>query len=352
MIPGWPYSLVTALETGRGSWTAPLDARRLAPGDDTATVTAGQLREVVQRLIAAGQWQPGDPDIWIVADAGYDGPRLAFLLADLPVRLLVRMRSDRVLRRRAPTEAAGNGRPPRHGGEFAFGDPTTWGDPDATTTLTRLYGAATARAWHRLHPRLTHRTAWTTHHGTLPIIEGTVVLLTVERLPSGATAKPVWLWWSKPETTTETDLLWQTFLRRFDIEHTFRMLKQTLGWTNPKLRDPHAADRWTWLVLAAYTQLRLARTAVADLRRPWEQPAPPQRLTPARVRRGFRHLRDKAGNPAAAPKPSRPGPGRPPGRGNRHPTTRHDVHTATSTKTTTSTKRTKKSTNPRPRRTG
>ena len=354
MVPGWPYSLVTALETGRSSWTAPLDVRRLAPGDDTATVTASQLREVVGRLIAAGQWRPGDPDVWIVADAGYDGPRLAFLLADLPVQILVRMRGDRVLRRRAPAEPTGNGRPPRHGGEFAFGDPTRWGDPDtATVTDTRLYGTATARGWHRLHPRLTHRTAWAAHTGTLPIIEGTVILLTVDRLPSGATAKPVWLWWSQPEATSvEVDLLWQAFLRRFDIEHTFRMLKQTLGWTTPKLRDPHAADRWTWLILAAYTQLRLARDAVTDLRRPWERPPPAGRLTPARVRRGFRNLRGKAGNPAAAPKPSRPGPGRPPGHRNQHPATRHDVHTVTSTKPATDTRKPKKSTTPRPHRTG
>jgi len=85
-VPGWPYSVVVALESGRHSWTAPLDARRLAPGDDAATVTAAQLRDVVERLVAAGQWQPGDPDLWIVADAGYDGPRLALLLADLPVQ--------------------------------------------------------------------------------------------------------------------------------------------------------------------------------------------------------------------------------------------------------------------------
>lgn len=39
------------------------------------------------------------------------------------------------------------------------------------------------------------------------------------------------------------------------------MLNQTVGWTSPKLRDPDAADRWTRRVLAAYTQLRLARTA-------------------------------------------------------------------------------------------
>jgi hypothetical protein len=31
MIPGWPYSFVAALETGRTSWTALLDAVRLRP---------------------------------------------------------------------------------------------------------------------------------------------------------------------------------------------------------------------------------------------------------------------------------------------------------------------------------
>ncbi len=55
MIPGWPYSIVVALETGRSSWTAPLDALRLAPGADVAAVTIAQIREVVQRLITAGQ---------------------------------------------------------------------------------------------------------------------------------------------------------------------------------------------------------------------------------------------------------------------------------------------------------
>ena len=71
------------------------------------------------------------------------------------------------------------------------------------------------------------------------------------------------------------DLLWQAFLRRFAIEHTFRLLKQTLGWTLPKLRDPHAADRWTWLIIATHTQLRLARPLAADLRHLHEEPDPP-----------------------------------------------------------------------------
>ena len=112
MIPGWPYSMVVALESGRSSWTAPLDAVRLAPGDDAATVTAGQLRDIVGRLIAAGQWQPGDLEILVVADAGYDAPRPAFLLRDLPVQVLARMRSDHVLRRAVPPRQPGTvGRP-------------------------------------------------------------------------------------------------------------------------------------------------------------------------------------------------------------------------------------------------
>ncbi|MFB6749764.1 transposase, partial [Streptomyces sp. NPDC056353] len=52
---------------------------------------------------------------------------------------------------------------------------------------------------------------------------------------------------------------------------------------------------------------------------------PPNRLTPARVRRGFRNLRTKTGSPACAPKPSKAGPGRPPGSKNRRPALRHDV---------------------------
>lgn len=146
----------------------------------------------------------------------------------------------------------------------------------------------------------------------------TVIHLTVDRLPTGSEPKPVWLWWSGIDASeAEVDRLWHAFLRRFDLEHTFRMIKQTLGWTRPKLPDPEAADRWTWLIIAAHTQLRLVRGLTTDLRRPWERPALPNRLTPARVRRGFRNLRLKCPLPARAPKPTKPGPGRPPGSKNR-----------------------------------
>src|SRR6266849_265974 len=109
------------------------------------------------------------------------------------------------------------------------------------------------------------------------------------------------------------------------LEHTFRLFKQVLGWTTPKIRSPQAADRWTWLIITCHAQLRLARPLADDLRLPWERPAPPGRLTPARVRRGFRNIRATLPCPAGAPKPGKPGPGRPPGSKNRRRAARHDV---------------------------
>src|SRR4051812_44942712 len=76
LLPGWPYQLVAALESGPSSWTALLDAVRLGPAEDVPAVTAAQLRAVIGRLCAAGQWQGGEPAMLVVLDAGYDVCRL------------------------------------------------------------------------------------------------------------------------------------------------------------------------------------------------------------------------------------------------------------------------------------
>ena len=328
MIPGWPYSVIAALEPGRTSWTAVLDAVRLGPDDDHIAVTAAQVRDVITRLIAAGHRREADPAILVIFDAGYDVTRLAWLLADLPAQVLGRLRSDRVMQLPAPPRLPHTmGRPRKHGGELALADPVTWpGAPVSTSTLTTRYGTALATAWDRVHPRLTHRGAWLDHDGPLPVIEGTLIRLQVDHLPGDRDPKPVWLWWSATGAPPgDVDRCWQAFLRRFDLEHTFRFWKQVLGWTTPKIRDPAAADRWTWLIITCHAQLRLARPLADDLRLPWERPAPRGRLTPARVRRGFRNIRATLPCPAGAPKPGKPGPGRPPGSKNRHPAPRHDV---------------------------
>lgn len=154
-----------------------------------------------------------------------------------------------------------------------------------------------ALAWDRLHPRLTHRGPWLGHDGQLPLVEGTLIRLQVEHLPGERDPKPVWLWSSVTDATVElVNVFWQVFLRRFDLEHTFRLFQQTLGWIRPKLRAPESADHWTWLILTVHTQLRLARSLVEDHRRPWEKPvAQPRRADAgpgsARVSQPPRHDR-------------------------------------------------------------
>jgi hypothetical protein len=253
-----------------------------------------------------------------VVDAGYDVPRLAYQLRDLPVVVIGRLRSDRVLYRAAPAYA-GFGRPQRHGSAFRLTDPSTWEAPEAQTlTDTDRYGKFEAKVWEGLHPWLKQRSAWIGHDQTLPVIEGTVIRIQSERLPLTGTPEPIWLWTSAGGIDDELlGSLWSAWLRRFDIEHTFRFLKQTLGWTVSQVRDPEAADRWTWLIIAAFTQLAAVKSLAADLRLPWEAPADRGRLTPARVRRAFPDLHANLPLLTSVPKPSNPGPGRPAGQRNR-----------------------------------
>ena len=211
-----------------------LDAVRLGPDDDEAEVTAAQVRELAARLAGAGHWRQGDPPILVIFDAGYDVTRLAFLLADLPVEVLGRLRSDRVMKLPAPPrQPATMGRPRKHGRQLALADPATWPDPQITTsTVTTRYGMAVATAWDRVHPRLTHRSAWLDHDGPLPVIEGTLIRLRVDHLPGDREPKPIWLWSSATSAAPDqVDRLWQAFLRRFDLETSKPQCCHSRGWS-------------------------------------------------------------------------------------------------------------------------
>ena len=239
MIPGWPYSVIAALESRRTSWTAVLDAVRLGPGDDETEVTAGQVRDVITRLIEAGHWREGDPAILVVFDAGYDVTRLAWLLADLPAELLGRLRSDRVMKLPAPPRQPGTmGRPRKHGGETGPRRPATWPAPQVTTTtVSSRYGTAVTAAWDRVHPRLTHRSAWLDHDGPLLVIEGTLIRLRVDHLPVTGIPSPCGCGFRPPAPPQMT---WTDCGRRScaaSTWSTFRLFKQVLGWT-PQDRRP------------------------------------------------------------------------------------------------------------------
>jgi DDE superfamily endonuclease len=98
MIRGWPYSVVAALESGRMSWTAVLNAVRLGPGDDQTEVTAAQVRDVVARLAARGTG----------ADSGTSARR-----APVPPVRQNRARAATRLQEPPPSQASRRGKEPR-----------------------------------------------------------------------------------------------------------------------------------------------------------------------------------------------------------------------------------------------
>ena len=90
IVAGWSYQWITALGWANDSWTAPMDARRITPTENTVQVTAGQVRDLLARLGTT------DTTPVFVFDAGYDPIALTHELADQSATIVVRIREDRV----------------------------------------------------------------------------------------------------------------------------------------------------------------------------------------------------------------------------------------------------------------
>jgi DDE superfamily endonuclease len=313
IVAGWLYQWVAQVRLTPDSWTAPLSVERVPPGANANAVAAAQVRRVV-----AGR--PADGKLPLFAfDAGYDSVQLAQhlgLSAGGPgAAIVVRLRRGRCFYA-DPPPFTGRGRPRRHGRKFACADPATWWAPDAEYVADDpSYGRVRVRAWADVHAKTQeHPTRGT--RGPRPIERGTLLLLQVSRLPRQTRApQDVWLWWQGPPgAVPDLAVTWRAYVHRFDLEHTFKFLRQALDWAALRVRHPAAADRWTRLLALAYAQLRLARPLLADQRLPWHRPQPAGHLTPYRVRRQFRQLGPALGTPAAPPKPA----GRPTGRPKGH----------------------------------
>ncbi|MFQ6196485.1 transposase [Streptomyces sp. NPDC000405] len=165
------------LYEGRTSWCQLLAAVHLGPDDDVAEVTARQVRRVVNDLTSQGQWEDGDPDILVVFDAGSTSRVWPTSLPACPSRCwdgcvrTVSCDGRHPHSRSMLCPYPQGGRPPKHGKEFRFAKPDTWGGPDTETVqVTDRYGTATTMAWDRPPPRLSPRLrspeAWTGGRGS------------------------------------------------------------------------------------------------------------------------------------------------------------------------------------------
>ena len=308
VVPAWEYEWLVEVPAPGSGWVLPLDVRRRGPNAGTPSAVAiDLLGEALARRPAAAPRPVG------TLDSGYDPVQVA--RATLAMDVLVRLRSNRVFYR-APGPYSGRGAPRKYGDVFRPADPTTHGTPDATATLADpRCGQVRIDAWRDLRA---------TGAADAPF---TIVRVRVERLPRRAKPPgPLRLAWIGGELPADLADLWRDYRLRFTVEHGFRFLKQALGWTTVRPRDPTAADRWTWLLVLALWQLWLARSLVADQRLPWERPLAPGQLTPGRTRRAFAGLFAPLGTPARPPKPRGKAPGRRPGHApgprSRHPVAR------------------------------
>ena len=305
-----------------------LDAVRIGPDDDETEVTAAQLREVVGRLVAAGRWRPGDPDIIVVMDAGYD--RAAGLAAGGPagpVRAAAGRAGPLPARRRPGRPLPG--RPPSTPGPRSGAADQAPGSDGAAVTAGRDQPGG--RPGHRLAPdapQAAARAAWASPPRELPVIEGTLIRLAVTTCPATSEPKPCGCGHrTRPRPPARAPLLAGV---PAPLRHRALLPVPQAG---ARLDRPAAARprRRRPVDLAGHRrlhdQLRLAR--------PWPPPSacpgsPPARrqMTPGRVRPAFRTATQTAAtpparrNPQARPRPparlEEPASGPPPRRGQDH----------------------------------
>lgn len=286
---GQGYSTLAWIPEAQGSWALPLLHERITSAESPIAKAAQQLRQVCQKLTTRAV------SLW---DAEYGCAPFLKQTADIACDKLIRLRSNRVLYG-PPPAYAGTGRPRVHGDKFKLNDATTWCPVDVEMAVndTRL-GRLRVCMWHCLHLR---------QAATHP-----VSLIQVERLDCAThtPTKPLWLIWLGSESPS-LNTVWQDYLRRFAIDHWYRLAKQRLHWTLPQLSTPEQAQRWSDLMPLLTWQLWLARSQVQDTPLPWQKPA--SVLSPGRVANAFAAILVVIGSPAPKPKPRGKSPGWTPG---------------------------------------
>ena len=218
IVAGWSDQWIAQLDSRRQLDCTPR-RRRIHPDEDATTATIERVQELVGRL--------GTPTAvpMFVFDAGYDPIALDRPLDETRAQVLVRIRRDRVFYRDPslrgtgrvvdpgatvdalkPSEACTMGRPDA---EIANTDPATHGE---SPTLAR-------------GPPEDHRTRSLGERRCTPDHRGSVPCVDVEQLPRphGRANDPVAAVGRRRRARPRP--VFRAYLRRFDLEHTFRFTK-------------------------------------------------------------------------------------------------------------------------------
>ena len=289
---GHKYSWLVRLVQSGTSWVAPVDVRRISTQSTDTKLAAEQVAALAQR-------NPR-PKV-ITADSRYRDRHFLGIFAHLENTFaLVRLQNNQKLSEApVPKPEGSRGAPRKHGADFQLSAITR--APDASEEFLLGKQKVRIKAWHKLHFK------------RFASVVGTVVC--VEFLKEDGTPRykrPIWLFWTGPETVSLQDLCCM-YLWRFAIEHLFRFLKQHMGLNSNRSPDLVSTEKWMWLCALAYWQLLLMRNLVTPNRPAWHpryKDGQVHPLTPAQVQRSALAFLLQSGTPARNTRPAGKGLGR------------------------------------------
>ena len=284
---GQSYSTLAWIPEESGSWALPLRHERISSFETPGQRAAFQLQQVTRQL----NRRP-----LAVYDRGYGNASFVNQTAAVEADLLLRLAVNRCVFG-APPAYGGRGAPRKHGVKFKFKDPMTWPEVVETSEVDDpKYGRVQLMRWSHFHFKQSPKRG--------------MEIVRVEVLePIGRTRKfqVLWLAWLG-QVMPPLQLLWRIYLRRFALEHWYRLAKQRLPWTLPQLSSNQSLERWSLLVVLMTWQLWLARHDCIDTPLPWQSTQ--DKLAPGRIAQGFASILVRIGTPAKAPKPRGKSPGR------------------------------------------
>ncbi len=285
---GQSYSTLAWIPEAEGSWALPLQHERITSFETPGSKGAFQLKQVCRFL-------PVRP--LVAYDRAYGNGRFVNATAEVEADLLLRLAGNRCVWG-TPPPYSGRGAPRKHGVKFKLSAPETWPVADETITVDDpKLGQVKVTRWHNYHFRNSPKRP--------------MDILRVEVLqPKGRRRKfkPLWLAWVR-EKLLPLEQLWKQYLRRFALEHWYRLAKQRLHWTLPQVTTQSAMDAWSNLIVLMSWQLWLARDECSDSPLPWQ--AAQDKLSPGRVAQAFAVILAAIGTPAKAPKTRGKAPGWP-----------------------------------------
>ncbi|MEW6406690.1 MAG: transposase, partial [Chloroflexota bacterium] len=312
IIAGHSYSVLAALpeKTQKSSppWVLPLLIQRVATDKKAIEVGVGQVADILKDE----QLPFGKRLCALVTDSSYGVCEfVGHTVEHKNLITIARVRGNRTFYRIAEGDVSnGKGHPTWYGTAFDMKDSTTWGEADATETVSftlRNGRVCQVRieAWYNLLMSGKRGIPMHTHPFTL-------IRITVEDSDGKLVFKrPLWLI-VIGERRREISLsdAYYAYRQRYDLEHFFRFGKQKLLMSSYQTPDVEHEQNWWEIAGLAYTLLYVSAPLAQNLPRPWERYLPefktpkPERLSsPSMVQRDLPRIIRQIGTPAPLPKP-------------------------------------------------